>query len=265
MKIPAEKWHQAIQVRRSRRRFIPKPVPPETLKHLADFSVELNNFIKGARAVPATDNPDQVFTGIAGSSGKVKGALAYAAFIGDVRDPKVREKVGYLGECFILEATSLGLATCWVGGMFDPAAVGKQIALADYEKVFAVTPVGYAKEEYSLGEKLMSGLAGSRKRKDLAGLCSGLARNKWPDWARSALAAARLAPSAVNRQPWRFTVAEKAITVSVDNPNDYYQISKRLDCGIAMVHLEVGALVKGVRGQWEYLNAPEVAKFEVKV
>jgi len=70
---------------------------------------------------------------------------------------------------------------------------------------------------------------------------NGLNR-EWPDWIISALEAARMAPSAVNRQPWRFSVEEDdSIKISVDSFRDPYRISKRLDCGIAMVHIEVGA------------------------
>lgn len=54
---------------------------------------------------------------------------------------------------------------------------------------------------------------------------------------------------------------EDAITISVDSSQDSYQISKRLDCGIAMLHLEVGARFGGVKGYWEHLNPPNVAKF----
>ena len=40
--------------------------------------------------------------------------------------------------------------------------------------------------------------------------------------------------------------------------------SKNLDCGIAMLHLEVGALKAGVSGSWEYLKGKEVARFLVE-
>ncbi|MDI3546615.1 MAG: hypothetical protein PWR10_267 [Halanaerobiales bacterium] len=49
----------------------------------------------------------------------------------------------------------------------------------------------------------------------------------------------------VNRQPWRFRFSDGGVTISVDNPDkDLY--SKRLDCGIAMLHFELGARKKGV-------------------
>lgn len=79
-----------------------------------DFSRELEKNIDGARAV-ITSNSDKVFRGAIGSFGKINGAPAYVAFIGNMEDLYVQEKVGYIGECFILEAAFLGLATCRAG------------------------------------------------------------------------------------------------------------------------------------------------------
>ena len=64
--------------------------------------------------------------------------------------------------------------------------------------------------------------------------------------------AARLAPSAVNRQPWRFVCGDRSISVSLDKKRDTYKISRRLDCGIAMLHLELGARHAGAAGLWTY-------------
>ncbi|AHF08429.1 hypothetical protein DESME_02545 [Desulfitobacterium metallireducens DSM 15288] len=41
-----------------------------------------------------------------------------------------------------------------------------------------------------------------------------------------------------------------------------YHISKRLDCGIAMAHLEIGAAHEGATCQWELLTGLEVARFK---
>ena len=84
------------------------------------------------------------------------------------------------------------------------------------------------------------------------------------DWIPLALEAARLAPSAVNRQPWRFHPEPGSITVSVDTLKDSFHIAKRLDCGIAMLHLEVAVRHRGKDGRWEFLDAPRVARFRVK-
>lgn len=264
MQIPEDKWYDAIFQRRSRRQFTGKPLTPEEVTYLIDFSQELNRNVGGARVEIVNQSPNTVFKGAIGSYGKIKGAPAYVAFVGNLEDPNTQEKVGYIGECLILEATSMGLATCWVGGFFKPDVVSEHITISQNERVLAVSPLGYASEQHSFEEKLMSGLASGHKRKDLEILCLDGFRKDWPEWARTALTVGRLAPSAVNRQPWRFSVETNAIKISVDSVKDSYRISKRLDCGIAMAHIEIGARYEGVRGRWDYLPQPDIAIFKVE-
>ncbi|MDW7673636.1 MAG: nitroreductase family protein [Bacillota bacterium] len=259
------KWHEAIKKRRSRRQFIEKPIESGKINYLVEYCQQLNNWLGGgARAVVVTDNPEQAFKGLMGSYGKIKGAPAYVAFIGDSNDLNYQEKAGYLGEAFILEATNFGLASCWIGGFFKPEVVAEQIEIMPHEEVLAITPIGYVKKEYTFEEKLMAGFATTHKRKDLKELCQGLAESQWPKWVQFALEAARLAPSAVNRQPWRFTIEQNAIKVSIDNFKNISNISKRLDCGIAMLHLEAGAIAAGVTGTWTYLESKDVAVYCVR-
>jgi len=112
----------------------------------------------------------------------------------------------------------------------------------------------------------MSRFGRNRQRRPLKDLVSGLEEKDWPAWMKTALEAARLAPSAMNRQPWRFQVDKNSITVSADSAlNPTMVVSKRLDCGIAMLHIEIGALTSGVRGSWDLLKSPQVACFKVAV
>jgi len=104
----------------------------------------------------------------------------------------------------------------------------------------------------------------SHNRLPLSRLVRGLPREKWPDWVNICLEAARLAPSAANRQPWGFDVQENSITVFARTSGPEFNVSKRLDCGIAMLHLEVAAADSGCMGEWEFLPSPQVAKFEVR-
>jgi hypothetical protein len=205
---------------------------------------------------------ESVFKGIVGSYGKVKGAAAFIAFVGDMDDPFVQEKVGYTGEGIILEATALGLSTCWVAGFFRRETVASLLEVSERERVLAITPVGYAQRSESWEEKLMSRFGRSHNRLPLSKLVRGLPGEKWPDWVNASLEAARLAPSAANRQPWGFEVQEDGITVFVRTGGPEFNVSKRLDCGIAMLHLEVAAADRGRRGQWEFLPSPQVGKFK---
>jgi len=211
-----------------------------------------------------TEAPDTVFKGVIGPYGKTKGAPAFIAFIGNMESPYVQEQVGYMGEGIILEAEALQLATCWVGGFFRPKVVTSLIKIDRGERVLAITPLGYATKSQSLEERLMTGFGLTHRRKPLSNLVTGLSDSEWPQWIKLALEAARLAPSAVNRQPWRFHVEPDSITVSVNRLKREYGLSKRLCCGIAMLHIEVATLNCGVHGNWEFLDPPMVAKFGIK-
>ena len=43
------------------------------------------------------------------------------------------------------------------------------------------------------------------------------------------------------------------------------KISRRLDCGIAMLHFELGVRAAGLSGSWEFLPPPDVARFRLKI
>ncbi len=264
MEIPFSRWHDAIPLRRSRRRYKPISLEPAQLAQIQAVCREFQPYPQ-VRAELITKSPDEVLRGIVASYGKVKGAPALIAFVGDIDDPNINEKIGYTGEGIILEVTAMGLGTCWVGGsMFFRRGLAESIVGAgEKERVFAVTPVGYAAKSYSGEERAMTGFGLAHRRKPLSKLVTGLDKKDCPDWIKAALEAARLAPSAVNRQPWRFYVEPKSITISGDSFLVEWGISKRLDCGIAMLHIEVAALDCGVKGQWELLEAPRVAKFTV--
>ena len=262
MEIPFSKWHAAIPYRRSRRTYDSIDLEQDLLSHMQNICRDFRPFPQ-ARAELTTQSPDEIFKGIIGHYGKIKGAPALIAFIGKMDDPYIQEKVGYLGEGIILEATAMDLATCWVGGFFRPKVAASIVGTGENERVLAVTPVGYAIKDFSLEERIMTGFGRTHRRKRLAELVTGLDQAEWPHWMKSALEAATLAPSAINRQPWRFYVEPDSITVSVYGSRLEFGISKRLDCGIAMLHMEVAALECGVQGKWEFLEAPKVARFTI--
>jgi len=267
MEIPAERWYKAIGVRRSRRQYTNAPVESIIVKKIEDVCNQFTPF-SSARSVFINHSANRVFKSIFGSYGKVKGATSFIAFIGDMNDPYIQEKVGYTGEAIMLEMTALGLATCWIGGFFRPEVTAKLIGLKSSEKILAVTPVGYAVKTLTWEERVMSGYGRAYQRKSLCEIVTNYNVIKDDSWTKLALDAARIAPSAINRQPWRFTVEFNRITISVNKPgiefNRFdYGISKRLDCGIAMLHVEVAALFQNITGQWKFLQSPDVATFIV--
>jgi nitroreductase len=235
-------WYDAIELRHSRRKYVPTPVEPEKLKRLAVLIEELNHSSDAWRIALVRSHDGAIFSGIRGGYGIIKGAPSYLAFIGAPEESERDEELGYIGEAAVLEATHLGLGTCWVSGTFDPGAAAKDLDLASPERLLAVSPLGYPKDSYSFTERVMKRAAGSHRRKPLEELAVGEALARWPEWARTAAEAARRAPSALNRQPWLFRFDGEELSVEVDAAgNSRGTASKRLDCGIALRHLEIGA------------------------
>jgi nitroreductase len=258
--IPSPSWHSALYHRTSRRSFrSDAPLTADETARLASAALAFRPFPE-ARVAFIPKPPDEVLRGIIGAYGRISGAPVYAAMIGRSEGPHVAERVGYTGQAFILEATALGLGTCWVSGLFKPGVVAGATRLEPGEKVFAITPVGRPVEGLTAKDRLFKAMARSSRRKPLSETASGTAPLPWQ---QQALEAARLAPSAANRQPWRFETDPRAIVVSVAGGIDAGRYPKRLDCGIAMLHLELGARAAGAAGAWTPLASPGVARYEV--
>jgi nitroreductase len=257
---PVDRWLEAARERRSRRSFDGAKVDEDLLTPLQE-SCELVRPAPGARAVLAPSVSEDLFKGIVGSYGGVTGASTALLFVGSADSKQALPAVGYTGEALILEATALGLGTCWVGGMFDGSLARKAAGAVEGEKVFAVSPVGDPMQKVSNTERLVYGMRKPKPRKPVEHIAPDLHDRSWPTWARPGVEAARIAPSASNRQPWRFRAEGGAIVLSFDGP-DTPIVSKRLDCGIAMLHFELAVRAAGASGSWDLLeHRADVARF----
>lgn len=222
------RWVEAVRTRCSVRRYTAPPTT-EQLNRLGALSRQLT--WQGVR-IMLLQGP--------GMKSAIKGTDVYAAIIG-TKDT-LKEQEGYAGEALALECTAMGLGTCWLGAGFHKSIVKAAAKLADHEHVTCVLSIGQCVAQTP-----------NHKRKSLSSFC-GLAdeqRAALPSWQQTALNAAVLAPSAINRQPWRFVVAPGVIQVLEGGSNFGYG---PLDRGIAMLHVAVGALEEHVQGVWRQVD-----------
>ena len=258
----AAEWLGAASRRRSRRAFEPADAEPSKLARLASVCEEWHPY-SDARVVLVTHPAVDIFTGIVGSYGKVQGAPHALVFIGDERADFPDQHVGYTGEAIVLEATVLGLATCWVGGFFSAKRVAQIVELGPGERAYAVSPLGTPLATDTLVERTMAGMAGAHKRKRVTEIAPGIEHGEWPTWAVAAVETARVAPSAMNRQPWRFRFEDGALIVAKAAPFETPKVTKRFDIGIAMLHVELAAHAHGLSGHWTDLAGNDVARFDL--
>ena len=142
-----ERWYQAIAQRRSRRRFDGRALPGEDREQLTAACAAFRPF-PDARVVLVDHSADLVLKGAVGTYGKIKGARAFLALVGNMESSRVQESAGYTGEGIVLEATALGLDTCWVAGLFRPDVAARLAGAQPQERVLAVVPVGRAQQDW---------------------------------------------------------------------------------------------------------------------
>ena len=142
-----------------------------------------------------------------GTYGTIRGAGLY--LIGAVKDIAGSQvDLGYCLEKVVLEATALGLGSCWLGGTFRRSRFARRIELADDELLPVVIPLGCPAESEKLWDRLIRSGSRSSRRKPWCELFftedgrTPLSEKDAGSY-RNALEAVRLAPSALNRQPWR--------------------------------------------------------------
>lgn len=193
--------------------------------------------------------PDGFFKGVIGSYFRIEGAPSAIILYARDRAVSAMRHLGYLGEAFVLEATASGVSTCWAAGSFSrDVAANVEEAPAGYSMV-AVIALGRGSEPPK-----------ERRRKSVEHIAPGI--GSMPTWAVAAVECARIAPSSINRQPWRFEYTSSgALAVCVDRGLVSRASSARLDCGIASLHLEVGAASSGVYGVWDETD-PDRVLFE---
>lgn len=257
-------WNEAIIERYSVRSYRKRPVRAEALQSIEELLRGFSPLCARARGYLVVQDASRLFTGYVGPLGKVSHAPAAVVFAGDFHLPRYMEAVGYFGEGIILEATSLGLGTCWMTGSFSRERIVARVNLPPGWKVIAVTPLGYEAKNRTLGDMALRALFKSDSRKPFSQIVSGLPRPRWPKGLKEAIEAARWAPSVANTQPWHFRVDRDGVTLSADTGDVSFDSMKRLSCGIAMLHFEVACSSSGIQGSWRFPKpgVPIIAKFK---
>lgn len=215
---------EAIKNRISRRKFLEQPIDSSVWTKLQQEVTRLNE-VSGL-SMELVEDASNAFSSMKKSYGMFSGVKACLVLKGNQKDPDLKEKVGYYGEEIVLYMTDLDLGTCWVAGTFDRS----QFAIPEGEAMWCVVPFGYV-EKLSFKEKAIRATL-SKKRKPARERMTGY--DEAPDWAKEAMEAVVLAPSAVNSQ--RPIFHYKGGVVSADVVVDEHV--NLVDLGIAKKNFE---------------------------
>jgi nitroreductase len=265
-----------IRARSSWRSYDGRPLEPEDRARLEEFlsSLDAGPFGNAVRlALVEASAKDRAELKRLVTYGWIRGARTFV--VGAVRrGPMDLEDYGYVFERAILEATALGLGTCWLATLFNRSGFAARIELADDEILPAVSPVGYVPASRTAADATTRFFAGSKKRKPWEDLFfagdfgTPLAVEAAGPYAE-ALEMVRLAPSASNRQPWRLVkeAGRDVFRLFLCRSAVYGRFSagvagadlQRIDVGIACCHFELAARELGLAGKWERFAPPALA------
>ena len=209
---------EAIKNRHSVRSYQAREIDAATVLTLKEEIEKCNR--EGDLSIQLITNDSSVFKGLMAHYGGFRGVSNYIALIGP-SGHDLEEKLGYYGERIALRAQQLGLNTCWVAVTYKKKlckAVVKQ-----NQQLVCVLALGYGDTQ-----------GVPHKSKPMPQLCK--VDGEMPEWFRKGMEAARLAPTAMNKQ--NFLIILDGETVKYEAKEGKY---RNLDLGIVKYHFQTGA------------------------
>jgi len=169
--------------------------------------------------------------------------------------PNASVAFGYSFERLVLKAQSMGIGTVWIGGTMNRQSFEKAMDLGEDEIMPCVSPVGYPAGKMSVRESMMRKGVKADERLPFKELFfdgtfeTPLAQEKAGIFAEP-LEAVRLAPSAVNKQPWRVVISDNAAHFYLKRSKGFGHDARldmqKIDIGIALCHFALTAEENGM-------------------
>lgn len=248
---------EAVVKRYSCRTYDNKPLGAEVKNKLLSYAETLQNPFGPKIRVQLIEKESAANAKKLGTYGVINGASTYLG-VTVVDAPMALEALGYDFEQLVLYATSMGLGTCWLGGTFSRSAFTEAMEIREGELFPILSPIGYPATRKSLAEKIMRTAvkAGSRQPWEKLfyknNFNTPLVQEESGEYGFP-LEMLRLAPSAVNGQPWRVVIEEDKVHFYKKH-SATSELSgldmQRIDMGIAMCHFDMAAKEQGMRGSF---------------
>lgn len=249
--------YEAIYKRKSTRNYSEEKLPRDTIESIKEEISSADRLypeLETSFKVKNWEELEDIITGLVGGYGKIKAPHYIIASSEDGNG--YLENIGYTLEKVLLEITRLGIATCWMGSHFNKENLSEKLEIAECLEPVILIAFGRPEE----GKNAQRSDSEEAKRKGLSEIIWGDMEAVPENWSEI-LDAARMAPSAMNSQPWRFEVKDEVIELYIEsNGGIFKRLAKtfgtlgkmnRIDAGIALRHVRIAAdqFSKGIKFQ----------------
>lgn len=235
---------EAIELRQSRRSYLTFPLEASTIEYFNTLIKEYNK--QSGLSIQLIEDGKASFKGFSPAYGLFHGVQSYFAMVGKSSDPHLNEKIGYYGALLVLEATKLGLGTCFVAATYNRDRCKCKVEAG--EELICLITVGHVNENKGFKERTIYKMV-HRKSKSIEQLYTS--EGTVPDWFIQGMKAVQKAPSAMNQQPVQFQYKENIVTANVADASGHLGI----DLGIAKLFFE-----KAAQGKFEFGNDAPFSK-----
>lgn len=232
-------------------------VKPEILNELKHFYEKGKKLVNEIEIEVFIKNKDEVFEqleGIAGYKENMLEAPHYIVILSDENDYYI-ENTGYIAQGLILKASELGVSSCWIT-FKDGDEIKKNLMIDSDKKLTALIALGYDDNKIKVFNDANLGYNPSKAeikivedntshRLDVEDV---VFMNEWGNCAdaddlsnRGLLDGfnyARLAPSTLNRQPWRFILDDNLVILTIRYDANINEYEDKIDTGIVMLYFE---------------------------
>ena len=235
---------ESIKERRSVRSYDGHLIDDSIKEKLADFMENIKNPFEIPVAFKFLDAKEHglVCPVVSGTDLYVGGKIK--------NDPNANAAFGFSFETFVLYAQSLGLGTVWLGGTMNRPAYEAAMDMEADEMMPCASALGYASSKMSVRESMMRKAIKANSRMNFEEICFNeefdkpLSKEKAGNL-QIPFEMVRLAPSAVNKQPWRILLKDNYVHFYLKRSKGFGHEGKldmqMIDMGIALCHFELAA------------------------
>jgi len=229
-------------------------VSPQILNEIKSFNQNERKLVEGVNIEVVIKDKDDVFEQIKGFAGykeKMIEAPHYLIVLSNEMDHYI-ENTGYVCEDLMLKAWELGVGSCWIT-FNDGEEIKKKLNINSDKKVTALIALGYDNNktkivydnvsEYNPSKaniKIVEDNTSERLDVEEVVYIGQWGNNATVDDLSNrgildGFIYARLAPSTLNRQPWRFIVDDGIVVLALRSDGYVNSYEAKIDMGIIML------------------------------
>ncbi len=221
---------EAIEKRSSRRSYLNTAIESGKMVKMKE-AIQKYNTVSGM-SIQLIENGSKAFRNFGKSYGMFSGVRSIIALVGKTSDQNLQEKAGYYGELLVLEASIIGLGTCFVGATYDKKNC--PCIVEDDETLVCVITIGNVDDSPGWKERMIHKM-NHKGQIQLEGLFDS--DQELPSWFIKGMRAVKAAPSAMNRHVPKFSYKSGTVCAYVDKTDGFNLV----DLGIAKANFEIAA------------------------